>query len=295
MLFLRFLSRCCRTLTLTLIGAAVVCPSPQAFAHHDGGTQLPVSLNVPGTAGGLSPSAPMPETRLSLSSRAFRVSDHPLYSASIGGDATVLLNALSASMGVAQQAAIEAVVPMITDLPEGTDGGNTGLGDVQLGFRWFALAQPEELALSLAAETSLPTGSASRGFGADAFVSRASTRLSHGLARNNLRVLAEAGVAWAWADRRGTMADVALASLWQATRVVGVFFEARVLTALEAGRQQPVNFGGRARQAGDTSVVLTPAITCLLSDHLTAAMGPQLPLGFADFDVGLALSVTYRQ
>lgn len=286
-----------KALVSAIIAATVICHCAAARAHHDGGAQLPVSLNVPGSIGGISNPGGLTQTRFGISSRAFRVSGHPLYSAFMGGDATVLMNALNGSVGVTHQLAVEAILPLITDLPQGDNSSHTGLGDAQLGLRWFAPNTNAESPYlwSMAIETSVPTGNAAYGFGADAFVSRISTRLSRDFFNNRMRLFADAGTAWAWAERRGSLADVALASVWQATNLLGVFIEARVLTAIESGRLEPINVGGRSRSAGDTSVVLTPALSLAISDHFSAAAGPQIPFGLKDFDFGFAVSLTYRQ
>jgi hypothetical protein len=186
---------------------------------------------------------------------------------------------------------------LITDLPQGENTSHTGIGDAQLGLRWFVPNENTEAQYlwSMAIETSAPTGNASYGFGADAFVSRISTRISRDLFDDRVRVFAEAGAAWAWAEKRGSMADFALASVWQTTRVLGLFIEARVLTAVQSGRLEPVNFGGRSRATGDTSFVLTPALSLAASDKISVAAGPQIPLGFKDFEYGFAISITYRQ
>jgi len=286
-----------KTLVSAVTAAAVFWPCAAARAHDHGGSQLPVSLNVPGSVGGITNPGGLTQTRFGLSSRVFRVSGHPLYSAFMGGDATVLMNALNSSIGVTRQLSFEGVLPLITALPQGDSASHTGLGDAQLGIRWFVSNTniEAEYIWSMAAETSVPTGNASYGFGADAFVSRISTRLSYDFFNNRVRVFGEAGTAWAWAEKRGSLADVALASVWQTTRMVGVFVEARVLTSIESGRLEPLNFGGRARTAGDTSVVLTPALSLAASEHISAAAGPQIPVGFKDFDIGFAVSLTYRQ
>lgn len=284
-----------RALLSALVAISVGWPSASAQAHHDGGSQLPVSLNVPGTVGGISNPGGLTKTTFGLSSRVFRVSGHPLYSSFMGGDATVLMNALHGTVGITPKLALQAMIPLVTDLPEGASSSHTGLGDMQLGLRWFALNDVTDYVWSVAAETSAPTGNEEYGFGAGTFVSRASTRLSYDFVDKRVRVFVEAGTAWAWAQKRGTMADVALASVWQTTRLVGLFVEARVLTAIESGRLEPVNFGGRTRAAGNTTVILTPAFSLAVGEHASAAAGPQIPLGFKDFDLGFAVSLTYRK
>ncbi|MDX2024408.1 MAG: hypothetical protein SF187_29470 [Deltaproteobacteria bacterium] len=261
-----------------------------AHAHHDGGAALPVALNVPGNVAGLS--IHTPQTRFGLSSRLFRVTGHPLYGPLTGGDATVLVNALYGMVGLGPRFAAEALLPIISDFPAGAGHGHTGLADVRLGLRAFVPMQT--LGWSAAVETSVPTGSAEHGFGADAFVSRLSTRLAYDVVQERLRVFTEAGIAWAWDESRGTMADVALAAAWQTTRVAGLYVEARVLAAVEQGRDNLTEVGGRSRAAGDTSVVLTPAVTLALTPNLTLAAGPQFPLGFEDFAYGAIASLTYR-
>ena len=73
-----------------------------------------------------------------------------------------------------------------------------------------------------------------------------------------------------------------------------MFCEVRVLTALERGREKPLEFVGRTRAPGDTSVVLTPGLIVGATDRISIALGPQIPLGFKDFDYGVAASATYR-
>lgn len=268
---------------------ALLWQAPRAHAHHDGPT-LPVALNVPGNVAGLS--IHTSQTRFGLSSRFFRVTDHPLYGAATGGDATVLVNALYGMVSLGPRYAAEVLLPVITDFPAGAGASHTGLADVRLGLRAFLPVQA--LGWSAAVETSVPSGSAEHGFGADAFVSRLSTRLAYDLLDERLRVFAEAGVAWVWGESRGTMADVAGAAAWQTTRVAGFYFEARVLTAVEKGRQNLTEIGGRSRAVGDTSVVLTPALTLAITQKLTFAAGPQFPLGFEDFAFGAIASLTYH-
>ena len=286
---LRLSARPALVYSLLVGGTTLASGTRPACAHHDSGPQLPLSINLPGNVGGLSNPGTLTQSNVGFGTRAFRVSDHSLYNGVIGGDATVLLNALQGTVGIGRKVAATAMLPMVSDLPEGGVQGHTGLGDVRLGLRWLATNNDAQ-AWSIAGEASLPTGNTKRGFGAGAVVSRVSARLSHDVSQQ-LRLFAEAGVALAWNEVRGTMADAALASVWQATAVVGLFFEARVLTAVEQGKIELV---GRARKAGDTSVVLTPALTVAAGEHVSAALGPQIPLGFKDFDIGFAASVTYR-
>jgi hypothetical protein len=184
------------------------------------------------------------------------------------------------------------MLPIISDFPDDAGQSHTGLADVRLGLRAFVPLQT--LGWSAAVETSVPSGSAQRGFGADAFVSRLSTRLAYDLLNERLRVFGEAAVAWVWDESRGTMADVAGAAAWQTTRVAGLYLEARLLTAIERGRENLAEIGGRSRSAGDTSVVLTAALTLAVTEQVTIAAGPQFPLGFEDFAFGAIASVTYR-
>lgn len=263
-------------------------------AHHDGPV-LPLSLNAPGAVGGLANPAGQAESKFGVASRAFRVSDHALYGNPVtGGNATVLFNGLYGALALSSRLSLETLVPIVTDLPEGDGRSETGLGDVRLGGRWFLPVGQTQNVWALAAEVALPTGDATRGFGADAFVSRLSGRLSRDLANGRLRVFAEAGAAWAWEDQRGTIADLAAAGMWQAVGPLGLYLEARVLTALERGRQNPLEFVARTREPWDTSVVITPAVTASLGEHVALAIGPQIPLGFQDFDLGFSFSATYR-
>lgn len=263
-----------------------------AEAHHDAADALPLSLNTPGAVGGLTSPAERTETRFGFLSRAFRVNDNPLYGAALGGDALVLWNGLFGNLSVTPQLSLEALVPLVTDLPDDQES-RTGLGDVRLGVRWFHRVSSLDATMALGAEGSLPTGDAARGFGADAVVTRTSGRLIHDLPRPRMRIYGEAGVAWTWAERRGTLADAALAALWQPFERLGFLCEARVLTALEQGRAQALAFVGQTRQAGDTTLVITPALTLALGRQVGMSVGPQIPLGFKDFDFGVTAAVGF--
>ncbi len=283
-----------RPATCMAFGVAVFfLTAPQeAEAHHDGPV-LPLSLNAPGAVGGLANPAAQTETKFGLASRAFRVSDHELYGQGLGGNATVLFNGLYGALALSPNWSLEALVPFVTDVPS-NGHSHTGLGDVRMGLRWFEPLQRLGMQLMLGAETALPTGNADQGFGAGAAVSRVSTRLAKDLPAQRMRLFVETGMAWAWAPRRGTLADVAFAGMWQALGPVGLFCEVRVLTAVERGREAPLEFVGRTRTPGDTTVVFTPALMLAASPHISLALGPQIPVGFKDFDFGFALSATYR-
>lgn len=285
-----FRHACCGASLLALVA---IVPAT-ARAHHDGPV-LPLSLNAPGAVGGLGNPAGQTETKFGLTSRVFRVSDHGLYGPPLaGGDATIIFHGLYGAWALSPHWSLEALLPVVTDLPDGERSSQTGIGDVRLGARRFAAVEAWRALWAVSLETALPTGDATRGFGADAFVSRLSTRLAKDLAEQRLRLFIEGGLAWAWQHERGTLADVAAAAMWQALAPLGLFFEARVLTAVERGREIPLEFVGRTRAPGDTSVVLTPALMLFLGKSISVAAGPQIPLGFRDFDFGFALSATYR-
>ena len=282
-----------RLLAPTVLAVVSLCGGA-AQAHHDGPV-LPLSLNAPGAVGSLANPAGQTETKFGLSSRAFRVSDHALYGPTVGGgDATVLFNGVYGAWAVSPHLSLETLLPLVTDVPSGEAEGSTGIGDVRFGARWFTPWQRLEALWALGAEVSLPTGNAELGFGADAFVTRASARLARDFAAARLRMFVEAGVAAAWSEQRGSLADVAVAGMWQAMSQVGLFCELRALTALESGRRNALEFVGRTRAPGDTSVVITPAVIVNATSRLALALGPQIPFGFRDFDFGFALSATYR-
>jgi hypothetical protein len=276
---------------------ALMVGSAQAHHPSGGGTaaRVPVTL---GSAGGLDPLSGQTgtsRTRLGLRSRylRFEVPDGELGVRTRREHA--LLHELHASYAPIPEVAFEAGLPGVLRIPDGP-APKAGLGDLRLGVRAVPRIDPGQArTVSIAAETTFPTGAAGKGLSADEYITRVSSAYSQVLgASQRWTLTASAGLSWGWSQDTNVVVDYGGSMSFAVLPSTRPFVDLRAQTFTRNTTERLLATQRGGRRAGDTSLVATPGVTFLPAEGWILSAGPQIPLTrVKDFDVGAVLNVQY--